>query len=77
MFLCVFGFYSLPEGQGAFYRPGGGQITTSYYFYIYEGIYMTSGAQTRDSRFIEVGWSFPRCSRQFQSLLLGTEVNDT
>jgi hypothetical protein len=49
----------------------------SYYFYIHEGIYMTSGAQTRDSRFIEVGWRFSQHSRQFQSLLLGAEVDDT
>jgi hypothetical protein len=31
---------------------------------------MTSGAQTQDSQFIEVGWRLPRCSHQFQSLLL-------
>jgi hypothetical protein len=35
------------------------------YFYIYEGIYMTSGAQTRDSQFTEVDWRLPRCSQQF------------
>jgi hypothetical protein len=32
------------DGQGDFYRPGGGRITMSYYFYIHEGFYMTSGA---------------------------------
>jgi hypothetical protein len=45
MFLCVFRFCSLLEGYGAFYRPGGGRITMSYYFCIHEGIYMTSGAR--------------------------------
>jgi hypothetical protein len=48
----------------------------SYYFYIHEGIYMTSGDQTQDSWFVEVDWRFPRCSRQLQSLLLGAEVDD-
>jgi hypothetical protein len=49
----------------------------SYYFYIHEGIYMTSEARTRDTWFIEVGWRFSWCSHQFQSLLLGAEVDDT
>jgi hypothetical protein len=35
---------------------------------------MTSGAQTQDSQFIEVSWRFPRCSHQFQSLLLASRV---
>jgi hypothetical protein len=34
-----------------------GQLQTNY-FYIQEEIYLTSGAQTRDGQFIEVGWGF-------------------
>jgi hypothetical protein len=44
----------------------------SYYSYIHEGIYMTSGP-----RLEMVDWRFPWCSHQFQSLLLGAEVDYT
>jgi hypothetical protein len=33
-------------------------------------------AQTREDRFIEVGWGLPRCSHRFQGVL-GAKVDDT
>jgi hypothetical protein len=35
---------------------------------------MTSGAQARDSRFVEVSWVILRGSHQFRSLLLAPRV---
>jgi hypothetical protein len=62
------------KGRGPFIDREAIGLIQANYFYILKGIYMTSGAQTWDSWFVDVGCRFPRCSRQFQTLLLPSWV---